>query len=128
VGRPTLRDRASLWIPMLCATGFLSTPVDGAENEPPDLEEITVTGSRIVRDGITAPTPVTVVSAERLQNLGATNISSVLNTLPSFRATSNPDREHPAAGRGHQPRAGRRGPQSCLRRQYRKWLTSDCRW
>jgi outer membrane receptor protein involved in Fe transport len=90
VGRPTLRDRASLWIPMLCAAGALSTPVDGAETEAPDLEEITVTGSRIVRDGITAPTPVTVVSAERLQNLGATNIGAVLNTLPSFRATSNP--------------------------------------
>ena len=58
--------------------------------ESGDLEEITVTGSRIVRDGIAAPTPVTVVSAERLQNLGATNIGQVLNTLPSFRASSTP--------------------------------------
>ncbi len=36
------------------------------------LAEVTVTGSRIVRDGISAPTPVTVVGADRLQNLGAT--------------------------------------------------------
>ena len=61
-----------------------------AGDESGALEEITVTGSRIVRDGVAAPTPVTVVSAERLQNLGATNIGQVLNTLPSFRASSNP--------------------------------------
>jgi outer membrane receptor protein involved in Fe transport len=60
------------------------------EEDTASLQEITVTGSRIVRDGVTAPTPVTVVSAERLSNLGATNIGQVLNTLPSFRASSNP--------------------------------------
>jgi iron complex outermembrane recepter protein len=57
---------------------------------PPALEEITVTGSRIVRDGMTAPTPVTVVSAARLQDLATPNIGDVLNTLPSFRASTSP--------------------------------------
>src|SRR6478752_285076 len=92
VTRPTLRERSSLALPIIFVAGALISPSAPAQENTDlqPLDEVTVTGSRIVRDGITAPTPVTVVSAERLQNLGATNISSVLNTLPSFRATSNP--------------------------------------
>jgi iron complex outermembrane recepter protein len=76
-------------MPIVFVAGAFSCSTAQAQ-EPAALEEVTVTGSRIVRDGITAPTPVTVVSSERLQNLGATNIGDVLNTLPSFRASSNP--------------------------------------
>ena len=83
------RERSLLVVPTILFAGTLSSGVALAQ-EADALEEITVTGSRIVRDGITAPTPVTVVSSERLQNLGATNIGDVLNTLPSFRASSNP--------------------------------------
>lgn len=71
-----------------CAVSSVAVAQD--EPQPIALEEVTVTGSRIVRDGVTAPTPVTVVSAERVANLGATNIGQVLNTLPSFRASANP--------------------------------------
>ena len=86
-----LRDRASLFIAdVLRGRDASRAHARGAQEDAGPLDEITVTGSRIVRDGITAPTPVTVVSAERLQNLGATNIGQVLNTLPSFRASSNP--------------------------------------
>ena len=53
------------------------------------LEEVTVTGTRIRQDGITAPTPVTVVDAARMQDLAATNIGNVLNSLPSFRPSAN---------------------------------------
>ncbi|HEY6922490.1 MAG TPA: TonB-dependent receptor, partial [Steroidobacteraceae bacterium] len=60
------------------------------QQQPAALEEVTVTGSRILRDGMTAPTPVTVVSPARLQDLGTTNVGAVLNTLPSFRASTNP--------------------------------------
>lgn len=61
-----------------------------AAEEDDGLGEIVVTGSRLVRDGISAPTPVTVVGSERLEAMGATNIGAVLNTLPSFRPSSNP--------------------------------------
>ncbi len=80
----------SPFILIFCAAGALTTHAALAQEEAAPLDEITVTGSRIVRDGITTPTPVTVVNAERLDNLGATNIGQVLNALPSFRATSNP--------------------------------------
>jgi outer membrane receptor protein involved in Fe transport len=90
VARSTLRERSSLVIPIIFGAGALASHGAAAQENTEPLEEITVTGSRIVRDGITAPTPVTVVGSERFQNLGATNIGQVLNTLPSFRASSNP--------------------------------------
>jgi iron complex outermembrane receptor protein len=89
VARPILGDR-SLLVPFFCAAGAFVPYAALAQEEAGSLEEITVTGSRIVRDGIAAPTPVTVVGAERLQNLGAPNVGALLNTLPSFRASSNP--------------------------------------
>ena len=51
-------------------------------------EEIVVTGSRIVRDGYEAPTPVTVVGAEVLQDAAKTNIADVLNNLPAFQGST----------------------------------------
>lgn len=73
---------------LICTAG--ATTVMAQEPLGLQLEEVTVTGSRITRDGVSAPTPVTVIGAERLSNLGASNIGQVLNTLPSFRGTSGP--------------------------------------
>jgi outer membrane receptor protein involved in Fe transport len=90
-----VRHRAELpvsrrLLALACAGCAIAATAVAQEVKPLELEEVTVTGSRIIRDGMTAPSPVTVVSAERIANLGATNIGQVLNTLPSFRATSNP--------------------------------------
>lgn len=52
--------------------------------------EILVTGSRVVRSGFTAPTPVTVLGSEQLGKLGDTNIADSLNRIPSFRAQNTP--------------------------------------
>ncbi len=49
-----------------------------------------MTGSRIASDGFTAPTPVSVVGADRIEQRAATNIGDLLNELPSFRATQTP--------------------------------------
>ncbi|MGZ3346544.1 MAG: TonB-dependent receptor plug domain-containing protein [Caulobacteraceae bacterium] len=49
--------------------------------------EIVVTGSRIVRAGFAAPTPVTVVSTEQLQRTAPGEIAQGLNQLPQFAAT-----------------------------------------
>jgi outer membrane receptor protein involved in Fe transport len=54
------------------------------------VAEVTITGSRIASDGFSAPTPVSVVSAERIQQRAVTNIGDLLNELPSFRATQTP--------------------------------------
>lgn len=60
----------------------------------PSVEEITVTGSRIVRDGYEAPTPVSVLGAEELNKMAVTNIADAVQRLPavtgSRRSSSSP--------------------------------------
>ncbi|MEO6215267.1 MAG: TonB-dependent receptor plug domain-containing protein, partial [Sphingomonas sp.] len=53
-------------------------------------QDVVVTGTRIVRSGFNAPTPVTVLGAEQLENLNVTNAASGLNQLPAFRPSTNP--------------------------------------
>lgn len=45
------------------------------------LEEVLVTGTRIVRDGYQAPTPLTVVSTEEIESSSNSNVASFLNTM-----------------------------------------------
>ncbi len=58
--------------------------VDVATGADGNAGDIVVTGSRIVRDGYSAPTPVTVVSTEQLQRTNPGAIAEGLNTLPQF--------------------------------------------
>lgn len=65
-------------------------PDPAAEEQAADEgETIVVTGSRIAT-GFDAPTPVTVIGAERLQERGSTNIGEALSELPAFRGTQSP--------------------------------------
>jgi outer membrane receptor protein involved in Fe transport len=48
------------------------------------LEEIMVTGSRIERSGMNAPTPVTVVTTEELSYMAPGNLIEALSQLPLF--------------------------------------------
>lgn len=50
-------------------------------------ERIQVTGSRILREGAIAPSPVTVIAGKDLVESGAMNIGEVLNELPALSAT-----------------------------------------
>jgi len=50
----------------------------------PSLEEIVVTGSRVVRDGYEAPTPVSVLGADELNAMADANIADSVNKLPAF--------------------------------------------
>ncbi|HKT75834.1 MAG TPA: hypothetical protein VJQ78_03815, partial [Sphingobium sp.] len=52
------------------------------EAAPASTADIVVTGSRIVRDGYTAPTPVTVATTEELSKTTPSSIPDALNKLP----------------------------------------------
>ncbi|MBD3760945.1 TonB-dependent receptor [Rhizorhabdus sp.] len=54
--------------------------------------DIIVTGSRIVRDGYTAPTPVTVATTEDLMRSTPSNIPDALNKLPQFTNSLSPSK------------------------------------
>jgi len=60
-------------------------------------ETIVVSGSRIVRDGFSSPTPVTVVGAEVLQSNATSNIADALNTIAEFSPAA--PRRKPARSR-----------------------------
>lgn len=53
---------------------------DGATN----VEEVIVTGSRVIQNGNNMPTPVTIVSADQLQKSTPTNIIDALTNMPVF--------------------------------------------
>src|SRR5438876_7894957 len=71
-------------------TSRAQTVADPAADQPSaeKLESVIVTGTRIARGGFEAPTPVSVVGAERAEQLATTNVGDLLNQLPAFRPTN----------------------------------------
>ena len=74
----------------LALVGVVANPVfaqaDSATTEV-TVERISITGSRILREGAIAPSPVSVISGEDLLNTGALNIGDALNELPALANT-----------------------------------------
>lgn len=59
--------------------------------EPENREDIVVTGTRIVRDGFQAPTPLTVLTREDIENTSPTNnIADFVNQLPQLAGSTKP--------------------------------------
>ena len=54
------------------------------------VEEVVVTGSRIVRSGYSAPTPLAVLGVEAIQDRASSNVADVVNTMPVFSGSSTP--------------------------------------
>ena len=65
----------------LGSAAYAQTPDSGAQ-----VEEVVVTGSRVIANGNQAPTPVTVLATEKLLETTPTNIPDALNRLPQFAA------------------------------------------
>jgi outer membrane receptor protein involved in Fe transport len=54
---------------------------DAAKEEDADLEEVTVTGTRIQLPNVTASNPVTSITGEEMRNLGIVNVADALTQL-----------------------------------------------
>lgn len=65
-------------------------PADSTEAK--DEASIVVTGTRIVRDGYTAPTPVTVATTEELARTTPSGVVDGLNKLPEFSNSLSPSK------------------------------------
>ena len=64
---------------------------EGAELDgPADAGEITVTGSRIRRNGYDQPTPVTVIGEQDIQAAAPANIADFVNQIPSVSGSVTP--------------------------------------
>ena len=92
----TTRSSVSLLALLLGATPALAQPAStpGAPAAASDDDAIIVTGTRVVRSGFSAPTPVTVLSAVELDARADINIADAVNQLPqtanSVTQTSQP--------------------------------------
>ena len=79
-----------------CAIAALLVPAAVVAQQQPDpqsglLEEITVTGTRIIRSGMVTPVPTTAVQAAELQNMSAGPLYDSLVQLPPFFANQAPE-------------------------------------
>ena len=70
---------------LLCTVGVVAlASASSAYAQEGPVEQVTVTGSRIISDITLSPTPLTVVTAEQLQQTTPTNVPDALNKLPVF--------------------------------------------
>ncbi|MDY6944078.1 MAG: TonB-dependent receptor [Pseudomonadota bacterium] len=67
-----------------CTLGQAVALASAADTEPQGLEEVVVSGSRVAANGDAAPTPVTVLAADKLLATTPTNVVDALKTMPQF--------------------------------------------
>ena len=70
--------------------------------EPAEDALVEVTGTRVIRDGYQAPTPVSVVTVDELQRSATPNIADFVNTLPAVAGSSTPRTTVTQVGAGRQ--------------------------
>ena len=97
--RPRFRANALTAVNALALLGGAVSPLQAAmaqaaqaQREQGDqLEQVIVTGTRIVRDGYEAPTPLAVMTAETLQQSTASaNVADTLVRMPVFANSQSP--------------------------------------
>lgn len=100
-GKVGLLSSASLaTLGLVVATAALTPNLaHAAEGEAAgDVSEVVVSTTRVNREGYVAPTPVTTISRETLENQTMVLLSDVIFTLPAIRPSSNGTGTSQAAG------------------------------
>ncbi len=96
------KSHLSIAVAAALSTSLTSGIVLAQEDTDDDVlttEEVLVTGSRIATvDGFGATSPVTVVNAEEIANLGFVNIEQVMNSLPSIETSQNANISNGSSG------------------------------
>jgi iron complex outermembrane recepter protein len=80
------------------AAGYTPTAAAQQEAEDPMLEEIVVTGTRIMRQDYQSASPISTVDAELFERNGAPTIETTLNTLPQFVPAITTTSNNPSNG------------------------------
>ncbi|MFK7829562.1 MAG: TonB-dependent receptor plug domain-containing protein [Congregibacter sp.] len=84
-------------LPVMAMLGLVQSPLTLAQDEM--IEEVVVTGSRMVRRDLEAPSPVVTLSAESVQYSGNVTIEETLNELPQL-ASDNTSSVNSGGGSG----------------------------
>lgn len=94
------KGRALLCGALLVASSWATaqTAPEQEQPAPPQVQEVVVTGSRILQPNLTSTSPIQVVTAQEIQQTGTTDITTLMNRLPQnfqnastdFSNTTNP--------------------------------------
>ncbi len=68
------------------------------DDDDSELEEVVVTGSRIVRKDLTAPSPVVTLDAENILESGETDVINLLKELPALISSNQATNSNGAIG------------------------------
>ena len=68
---------------------YAAAPAAGAQAAAEELEEVTVTGSRVIANGNDSPTPVTVLSVDELLQANPGNVTTAMMMLPALLGNPN---------------------------------------
>ncbi|MCA0201124.1 MAG: TonB-dependent receptor [Proteobacteria bacterium] len=92
VGRFTRSRSALSVLTLACLSSTCLSGAAFAQQQPEvaAVDEIVVTGTRVVRDGYEAPTPVSVIGIEQLENQATSNLADSINQLPTLVGSSTP--------------------------------------
>lgn len=90
ISRAWRMNGVSLAAMMIAMPGVVHAQNAGAPAASSELEEVVVTGSRTITNGVNAPTPVTVVSASQLQAASPSGLADALNQLPVLQNSLRP--------------------------------------
>ena len=82
---------ATLRAAALCMSGTALAQEAGTDAQPVTMEEVHVTGSRIQRDGMTTPTPVTALNMDDLHVMAPTTLAAAVTQLPQFINSAVPE-------------------------------------
>lgn len=80
----------SLALTVLAGAAAAQEQLEQGASQDDSIAVVTVTGTRIVRDGYEAPTPLTVMGVEELQAQAPVNIADVVNQMPSVAGSITP--------------------------------------
>jgi outer membrane receptor protein involved in Fe transport len=89
---PSVKPPAA-FVATAVALAFHATDTANAQAAPEPasgIEEVLITGTRIVRDGYQSPTPLTVIGEEDLDLAAPANVADFVNTLPSVMGSTTP--------------------------------------
>jgi outer membrane receptor protein involved in Fe transport len=89
----------------LSAAGVIIAPFALAQEQAADdaeapLQQVVITGTNIVRDGYAAPTPVTVVGVDQLQQSATSSLADFVNTMPVFANSQTPTNQYHQSSNG----------------------------
>ncbi|MBN8831509.1 MAG: TonB-dependent receptor plug domain-containing protein, partial [Sphingomonadales bacterium] len=84
-----IASSAALAVALMSHSAALAQETDAPQAEAPE-GEITVTGTRIQRNGYNAPTPLTVLNAEDMAATAPANVADYVNDIPSLVGSVTP--------------------------------------